>query len=372
MPLEVYKRKRKWWVRGRIEYGGTAISGYYRKSTRASEEAGAWEWCREEEKRVLNRHLNGETAGEEELGPKAPDLTFADAVLKYTAKPKEATYLIPILTEIGAIQIKNLKPSLVRKLGEKIYPMASTATWTRQIITPVRAVVNNLYDDSDGTVYRIRGYTKAEKVAQDKKRGSTGRKKYPPADWDWLLQFREHAPPKIATLALMMFATAGRISQTISMHPHKHVDAAEGKVCIPAAKGTEDRWIAVPPELMEELLALTPEYPRGWPRVPENLRLFGYAGRSGPLKLWRKACADAGIRFIPFHTAGRHAFGQEMNVREGVDANAAAHHGGWEDINLMRKAYTHVEEAEDKINRALRRGQRKAERRTKLKLKKEG
>ena len=169
-----------------------------------------------------------------------------------------------------------------------------------------------------------------------------------------------------------MFATAGRISQTISMHPHKHVDAAEGKVCIPAAKGTEDRWIAVPPELMEELLALTPEYPRGWPRVPENLRLFGYAGRSGPLKLWRKACADAGIRFIPFHTAGRHAFGQEMNVREGVDANAAAHHGGWEDINLMRKAYTHVEEAEDKINRALRRGQRKAERRTKLKLKKEG
>lgn len=172
MPLEVYKRKGKWWVRGTIEYGGTAISGYYRKSTRASEEAGAWEWCREEEKRVLNRHLNGETAGEEQLGPKAPDLTFADAVLKYTAKPKEATYLIPILTEIGAIQIRNLKPSLVRKLGEKIYPMASTATWTRQIITPVRAVVNNLYDDSDGTVYRIRGYTKAEKVAQDKKRGS--------------------------------------------------------------------------------------------------------------------------------------------------------------------------------------------------------
>ncbi len=370
MSLEIYKRKGKWWARGRIEYGGAAISGYIRQSTGASEEAGAWQWCREEEKRVVNQHLNGDT-NVNQAEPRADEHTFEEAVLLYPAKRKEAEYLIPILQEIGAIQIKDLKPSLVRKLGEKIYPDAGTATWTRQVITPVRAVVNNLYDDSDGTVYRIRGYTKAEKVAQDKKRRSTGRKRYAPADWDWLLRFREYAPQKIATLAFLMFATGARISQTISMHPHKHVNAAEGKICIPAAKAGDERWIAVPPELMEELLALPLKHPGRWPRVPENLRLFGYAGRSGPLKLWTKACADAGIRFIPFHTAGRHGFGQEMNVREGVDANAAAYFGGWSDINLMRKAYTHVEEAEDKINRALRRGQKKAERRTKLKLKKE-
>ena len=55
MSLEIYKRKGKWWARGRIEYGGAAISGYIRQSTGASEEAGAWQWCREEEKRVVNQ-----------------------------------------------------------------------------------------------------------------------------------------------------------------------------------------------------------------------------------------------------------------------------------------------------------------------------
>ncbi|MFV0645374.1 MAG: tyrosine-type recombinase/integrase [Sphingomonadaceae bacterium] len=298
-------------------------------------------------------------------------MTFAEAVLKYAAKPKDAKYLIPIVEKIGSIQIKNLKPRMVRGLGPEIYPDASTDTWTRQIITPVRAVVNNLYDDSDGKAYRIRGYNNAEKTAQDEKRGSQGRPKYQPADWEWLLRFREKAPPKIGTLAFMMFATGGRISQTLEMHPQRDVNVGEGTISMPGAKGHSSRSLKIPPELMEELCALPLQHPRGWKRTPENLRLFGYAGRSGPRKLWAKACSDAGIRFIPFHAAGRHGFGQEMNVRQGIDANAAAFFGGWADINLMRKAYTHAEDAEEKVNRALRRGQRKAERKTKLKLKKE-
>jgi integrase len=112
-------------------------------------------------------------------------------------------------------------------------------------------------------------------------------------------------------------------------------------------------------------------YPRDWPRKPENLRLFGYADRGGPRKLWNKACEDAGIEQIPFHPAGRHGFGQEMNVRERVDEKAAGAFGGWSDLNLMRNTYTHAEDAEIKINQALRRGLLKAERKTRLKLRKE-
>jgi integrase len=90
-----------------------------------------------------------------------------------------------------------------------------------------------------------------------------------------------------------------------------------------------------------------------------------------PSKLWAKACAAAGIEQIPFHPAGRHGFGQEMNVRENVDEKAAGAFGGWSDLNLMRNTYTHAEDTETKINEALIRGLLKAEIKTKLKLRKE-
>lgn len=88
-------------------------------------------------------------------------------------------------------------------------------------------------------------------------------------------------------------------------------------------------------------------------------------------KLWNKACDDAGIERIPFHPAGRHGFGQEMNVRQRVDEKAAGAFGGWSDLNLMRSTYTHAEDTEIKVNQALNRGLLEAERKTGLKLRKE-
>jgi integrase len=238
-------------------------------------------------------------------------------------------------------------------------------------VTPVRAVLNNINDSESGIAFRVRGYTQKEKVDQDNKRKSTGRKKYPPGSWEWLLKFRQKASPRLGALALLMFVTGARISQAVSMHPRKHINKAKGMVCIPGAKGHGDRWLRVPDEVMAELTALPEIYPRDWPRKPENLRLFGYADRGGPRKLWAKACKAAGIEQIPFHPAGRHGFGQEMNVREKVDEKAAGAFGGWSDLNLMRNTYTHAEDTETKINEALRRGLVKAEIKTKLKLRKE-
>ena len=112
-------------------------------------------------------------------------------------------------------------------------------------------------------------------------------------------------------------------------------------------------WLRVPDVVMAELTAVPEVYPRDWPRKPDNLRLFGYAGRGGPRKLWDKACDDAGIERIPFHSAGRHGFGQEMNVRQRVNEKAAGAFGGWSDLNLMRNTYTHAEDAQGKVNQAM-------------------
>jgi len=358
MPLEYYRRGATFWVRGRIEHQGAPVSEYYRCSTGTSDEAGARAWIREEEARRIRRHLLGDEAG----------LTFAEAVMLYEADPKTAEYLLPILDKIGGMLITQITPRFVRELGAEFYPDSGTATWTRQVISPIRAVINNAHDLGKCPPIRIKGYSKAEATAQDKARGSTGRKRYPPGSWEWLLAFRQHASARHGALALLMFCTGARISQACEMHPCHHLDLQNGKVCIPGAKGSPDRWLDIPTELVVELANLPLLYPRGSKRKKENLRVFGWSSRSGPRKGWETACKRAGIEFIPFHSAGRHGFGQEMNVRQGLDEKAAGAFGGWSDTNLMRRTYTHAEGTTGKIHGAFYAGLRAAEATTGLQL----
>jgi integrase len=184
-----------------------------------------------------------------------------------------------------------------------------------------------------------------------------------------LLRFREKAPARAAALALTMYVTGARVGQSIRMHPKKHLDLQNNRICIPGAKGHDDRWITIPVELVVELANLKPKTPRGWDRNDKrNLRVFGYASNCGPLKAWRQACKDAKIDYRSPHAAGRHGFGQEFNVRQPVDEKAAGKFGGWKDTGLMKRTYTHAEDADSKILAAFRTGLVQAEKATGLKL----
>jgi len=358
MPLEPYRRGATWWAKGRVEYLGKPITEYYRCSTGAVEEAGAWSWCRDEEERRISEHLVGANK----------TLTFAEAVMLYPANPKTATYLIPIVKEWGGKLLNSIAPKDVRGLAQKLYPNASTDTWTRQVITPVRAVINNFRDGDSGDKFHVKGFAKQDRLKQDKRRGKASRVKREPGSWEWLLKFRKHASQRHAALALTMFATGARISQAIAINPLIHCKLDEGKLCIPGAKGHDDRWIDIPDELVTELKALPPLWPRGMKRTEDNRRLFGFADRSSPRKGWDAACKAAGITRIPFHAAGRHGFGQEMNVRQPIDEKAAGAFGGWSDTALMKRTYTHAEEVSQKVHDAFGRGLKEAEKATGIRL----
>src|SRR5690606_29777560 len=165
MPLEPYQRGTTWWARGRVEYNGAPITDYYRRSTGASSEAGAWQWCRDEEERQIRRHILGED----------DQITFAEAVMLYPAKPAEAKYLIRILPELGDSACASIVPKAVRDLARRLYPEACTDTWVRQVLTPVKAVINNAHEAGRCPPIKIRGYTALERVEQDQARGKTSR-----------------------------------------------------------------------------------------------------------------------------------------------------------------------------------------------------
>jgi integrase len=166
-----------------------------------------------------------------------------------------------------------------------------------------------------------------------------------------------------------MFATGARVGQAVAMHPVKHLRLDDGKAIIPGAKGHDDREVALPAELIDELRALPPKIPRGWERKPANLRVFGYATKCGPLKAWKSACKAAGIAYLPPHSSGRHGFGQEMRVRQGIDTKSVEAGGGWSPQgNMVDRVYTHAEDHESKILEAFRTGRVQAEKKTGLKL----
>ena len=352
MPLEPYRRGQTWWAKGRVEYNGRAIGKYLRCSTGASTEAGARDWIREAEEHCIRSFLIGEEAAERPL-------TFADAVMAYDADPLTAKFLIPLVEHIGNMPVNDITPERVRDLGREIYPHTGTDLWHRQVITPVRAVINHLHDRDRRRCnpIRIRAYTQKERLDQDKRRGVKSRREKRPGSWPWLTKFCAHASPRIEALALTMFVTGARISQAIAMHPKKHLKLDEAKICIPGAKGIDDRWITIPDFLVAKLKAIAPRVPRGWERKPANFRVFGFADRSGPRKGWDAAIASAKIEPLSFHEAGRHGYGQEMKVRQGVDSEAAKLYGGWsKSSRVFDETYTHAEDAEAKILDANRTG----------------
>jgi hypothetical protein len=367
MPLEPYLRGSTWWARGTVDYNGRAITGYIRESTGASEAGGAKDWITEREDKERRLFL---------IGEEARQLTFNDALLLYDPTPQMAEALIPIAAELGEKLVKHITPAMIRDLGPKLYPNNCTDYWRRWVITPARAVIIHGHDMKGALCppIRIKGYSEEERVAQDKKRKKASRLERRPGDWEWLLRFREHAAPRPAALALLMYVTGARVGQAIRMHPKEHLKLQENKIIIPGAKGHADREITIPVELVVELANLKAKTPRGWNRNDKrNLRVFGYASSCGPLKAWRSACEAAKIDYRSPHAAGRHGFGQEMRVRQGIDKKAIERFGGWSPkSDMIDKIYTHAEDFEDKILAGFRTGLVQAEKATGLKLLKNG
>lgn len=357
MPLEPYQRGKTWWAKGRIEVDGKPITGYIRTSTGASTEAGARRWVAERVEAERRRDAIGADHAERLFN-------FNDAVLLYgTEDLMTARRLKPIADKLGDTPVMRITPKMVTDLGPELYPEGSTETWRRWVVNPTRAVINNANALGKCPPIRIKGYSKAVMVTQDKKRGKPSRVTKTPGSWPWLLAFMAAANHRLAAMAMLMFTTGARVGQAIAMTPAHLAPLDRNRVVIPGAKGHEDREVEILPELAKRLRALPPLWPRFWRRVPSNQRVFGYADRNAYRSAWKTACKLAGIEPLMAHAAGRHGFGQEMRVRQGVDTKAIEKVGGWSPKgNMVDRTYTHAEGESAKVLAALKAGQKKATR----------
>lgn len=342
--LEPYLRGNTWWVKGRVE----GDDKYYRESLGTANEKVARTKVRELEAEALKRAVLGRDA------PKPEErLTFADAALLHDTKGHDVAYMRKLLLEIGDKLVSEITPKFVKGLAKKMHPDASTDTWHRQVIVPVRAVINNAHQEGLCPPIRIKAFTKNERMAQDRARGKDSRVPKTPGSWGWVLAFKEHADPRLGAMALFMFTTGARIGQTMAMKRKGDLDLFRKRVRLPAAKGHPAQWIDILPEVAAAIGAL--EKPEG---KQNQERVFYYAGqRSGWFyRQWKKACEDAGIQYIAPHAAGRHGFGTETVVRRKVDARTAADQGRWSSAKVLLDTYSHSEEGSASVQQAFRDG----------------
>lgn len=346
MPLKPYRRGKVWWAKGRIEHLGRPVTGYVRTSTSASTEEGATEWIALETERTIRRHL---------LGEEREALTFSEAVILYEAKPAEAKYLMRIVPEIGHRRVENIAPREVRSLGRKLYPEASTDTWHRQVVTPIKAVINAAHELGRCPPIRVRGYSTQERIDQDKRRGRETRVERKPVTREWVEKFVAEADPYNASLAEFLFETGARIGQAVALRP-TDLDLRNARVWLPAAKGHPAQWVAISMEMVVRLANLPAKRPHDR-RTNRRLdpRVFGYADRGGPRKAWKRICRRAGIEALTPHCF-RHGFYTELRVRQGLDPITAARAGRWSNPSLPDRIYAHSDADERAIRAAIRTG----------------
>lgn len=270
-------------------------------------------------------------------GEKA-ELTFAEAINLYLDHKPDSRFLVPLLDHFGKKRVAEITQPKIRQAARALYPTGSAATWNRQVITPVRAVINFAAEEGLCDHFRMKRFPEG------------GKKKRPAGDKAWLAAFQKQARKQglhhIAALARFMFETGARIGQSCAL-TWDDINLSEGTAVLRTRKTGLNG-----PEIRERTAWLTAaavsdigNIPKRHPRL-----VFAYSSRSTVNKTWNTVVANAKIAPLTCHEAGRHGFATEMVVRHNVDVATAADRGGWESKRLMLETYVHGKEGREVID----------------------
>lgn len=324
MALTIYKRGRYWWLTGTVK----TRDGEQRvhESTGATDEAAAdaIRLTREEEARDALL-----------LGPKAT-FTFAQAVNAYLDAGKSDRFLKPLLAHFGMTRVADITGTAVRAAAKTLYPDAAYTTWNRQVVIPMKAVVNLSADAGDCPPVKIKGFSKRDR---DARRPST-----PPRQAvtrAYIDAFRSHCDdPRLSALMLLLFQTGARIGDAIRLEP-QDLDLPARKVTFRDMKNGEDGTADLTVELVYDLQQLEPRHGR----------IFGFKHRWSVYARIKEVCARAKIPYLGTHQPGRHSFATEMIVRNRVDIATTAKKGRWKSKQILMGAYAHGDDGHEVIDR---------------------
>jgi integrase len=304
MPLKLYKRGTIW------HYRGTVAGRLIRGSTKTSVKSIAERIRADQESRHWKGHLDGPSSV----------LTFAQAAMLYRSAGKSDRFLRKIEDHWKDTPVKAMPPGAIRQSAIVLYPTAGPATRNRQAIVPTQAVINHAAEQELCPRIRVKRFPVVKRAKQ-------------PVTWEWVRAFmaaaNETGNAGLAALACFMYLTGARISQSLAVR-WADVDFKQGTVRIGSAKGGDERFAHMPPELIAALANMPGE---------RAGRIFVFKSRGNARTQWAGACRRAGIQFLSYHRC-RHGFATGL-LHRGVNPITAAKRGGWKDVRQMLENYGH-------------------------------
>lgn len=260
-------------------------------------------------------------------------LTFAQAVGLYASDDKDTRFTLKLLDHFEKWKLKDITGPEIRKAAKLLYPDAAPATWNRQVITPMRAIINHAADAK-----------RLPKISVTRFKETTKRR--PAGNKAWLETFckaaRKLDMPETAAIARFMFETATRVSEACRL---KWDDVSlQERVAYLEKTKTEPRKVFLTRALVVDLANIrSNNHPLGL--------VFGAANRSTVKKRFDKVITAAGLPRLTSHEIGRHGFATEMIVRNGVDVATTADHGGWKSRRLLMESYVEGDADREVIDR---------------------
>ena len=346
MALTIYRRGRFWWLTGTVK----AKDGEQRvhESTGETDEAAA---------DAVRLSRENEAKAEFNLSPK-DRFTFTQAVDAYLDAGKDDRFILPLLDHFTATRISDLTGSKVREAAKALYPGAVYTTWNRQIVTPMKAVINHSADTGDCHAVKIKGFTKKDR---DVKKPTAAPKRA--VDRSYIDTFRAYTDDqRLRALMLFLFQTGARVSEAIDLDEASgDLDLINRTVTFRDTKNGEDRQADLTIEMVyefqqlaewKEARAKADDYGKGarLGRHP-NTRVFGFRQRWAVYKAIKATCEAAGIPYLGTHQPGRHSFATEMIVKNRVDVATTAKKGGWKDKRVLMDHYTHGDSGKGVIDK---------------------
>jgi integrase len=302
-------------------YSFTVDGERYRETSGTSDKRLAEDIAVKHEDRVRRAAVHGQEAV----------LTFPEAVAEYLNDGKDGRFTAPLIKHFRKWKIKDITGPEIRKAAKVLYPDASPATWNRQVITPMRAIINHIAEAK-----------RLQKISV--KRFKEERKRRPAGNTEWLKAFSKTAKkldmPETAALARFLFETATRVSEACRL-TWDDVNLQLGIAYLEKTK-TEPRKVFLTRAMVIDLANI---------RSRHETLVFAAANRSTVKKRIDKVIKAAGLARLTSHEFGRHGFATEMIVRNGVDVATTADHGGWKSRRLLMETYVEGDADREVIDR---------------------
>ncbi|MBY6121836.1 site-specific integrase [Mameliella alba] len=229
MPLKISKRGKTYYARG------TIAGQHIRESTGCERRADALAWAEKRERQILDRHTLGVEA----------TLTLAEIALEYMQTGGERRFLRPILEHFGPdFALADLDNGAITAAAEALYPEAKPATINRQLITPLRALVNYAAEDGRATPRKFRT-----------RKGDNQRTRWlRPAEAERLI---DAANPSLRVVILALLGTGARVRELLTSRV-ENWHPATGELWIEETKNGRPRMLRMPGRTRDALEAARP------------------------------------------------------------------------------------------------------------------